>query len=116
TSLVFQLQLRDSLRARKNLRVRRNHGDERVSVGPEPFSVYLNATASQGFLYPRSQSRQPFRGNLYLATNVQGVVLESGATYLESLNREWTREDTRLTKDFEDKLLRLSVGDIPILG
>lgn len=114
-TLILLMQLEDSLRARKNLQVRRENEADRVTLGPALFSGYLNATATQGFSYPRAgQARQPFRGNLSLASNWSGYVLETGATYTESREYEWTRDDTRLVKDLEGRMLRFTLGDQPV--
>lgn len=114
-ALVVHATLPDHMRQRKDLRIR-NSLEERVSVGPEAFSGYLNATASQGFEYPATKSRTPFHGSLGLVSNYRGFVLESGSTFTEKREHEWTRDETRLTRDFEPQALRVSVGDVPILG
>jgi outer membrane usher protein len=115
TTLILLLQLEDSIRARKNLRVRRETESDRETLGPAPFSGYLNATATQGFQYPRAAAtRNPFRGNLALTSNWLGYVLETGTTYTEKDEYEWKRDDTRLVKDLEGHLLRFTLGDQPI--
>jgi outer membrane usher protein len=114
-ALVVHLTLPDQLRKRKDLRIRPENA-EKSSVGPAAFSGYLNTTVSQGFSYPASRSRAPFRGNLGLVSNYRGFVLESGSTFAEKQPHEWARDDTRLTRDFEAQALRVSVGDVPVLG
>jgi outer membrane usher protein len=114
-ALVMRLEPSDDQRAKKMLRVRRGSDrDERETVGPAAFSGYLNATVAQSFVYPQKAVRQPFRSGLNLVSNFHGVVLETGASYEEKGLYPWRREDTRLSRDFEGSLLRLSVGDIPL--
>ena len=116
-ALVLRLEPSDEQRARKSVRVRRGSDrEERETLGPAAFSGYVNATATQGFLYPEPRSRQAFRGNLSLVSNLRGFVLETGATFQERELYEWRRDDTRLTRDFEDQLVRLSLGDVPVQG
>jgi outer membrane usher protein len=117
TSLLLRLEPSDDQRAKKSIRVRRgNDREERETLGPAPLSGYLNATVSQGFVYPQLASRQPFRSNLSLVNNMRGVVLETGATFQEKDPAPWRRDDTRLTRDFENALMRVSAGDVPIQG
>lgn len=114
SSLSLVLTLKDSLRARRELNLSRERPISLNSVGPSVFSGYLNATATQGFSYPRSASRLPFRGNLSLASSLKGYVLESGSSYTEGDSFEWKREDTRFSRDFESSLIRATVGDIQV--
>ncbi len=114
-SLTLQLKVPAEKRARKVFHLRGELA-ERQSTGPDPFSGYLNANGNQGFVYPQTAARQPFRGTLALVSNLKGLVLETGSSYTENLNHEWQREDTRLVKDFEKQLLRASVGDVSILS
>jgi outer membrane usher protein len=114
-ALVLRLELRDELRRRKNLRIRRSLRDgDRETLGPAAFSGYFNGSVNQAFLYPKAQARQPFRGNLAGAANLVGFVLEGGETFTEKDQHEWTRDDTRLTRDFEGSLLRAQAGDIQL--
>jgi outer membrane usher protein len=114
-ALVMRLEPSDDQRARKMLRVRRGADrDERETVGPAGFSGYLNATVAESFVYPQRSVRQPFRTSLGLVSNFHGVVLETGASYEERSLFPWRRDDTRLSRDFEGSLLRLTLGDIPV--
>lgn len=78
-----------------------------------PVSGYLNLRTSQPFQYPATgkSSRLPFTGNLDFAGNVQSWVLDSGTTYSEHDPHPWKRDDTALIKDFEEKMIRSTVGD-----
>lgn len=114
-ALVLRLELPDDARLRRSLRVRRTLPDgQRETVGPAAFSGYLNLSASDTFLYPKKQSRQPFRGNVAGATNLRGFVLEGGETFTEKEPYAWTRDDTRLTRDFEASRLRAQAGDLQL--
>lgn len=113
SSLELVLEQKNSLLARKNISLRSY--EQRATLGPSPFSAYLNASASQGFTYPRSSPRLPFSSNLFGASNFRGNVLETGATYTEKEPNVWRRDDTRLVRDFEENLLRVTVGDLSLL-
>ena len=114
-ALVLRLEVAEERRLRRSLRIRRGLRDgPRETQGPAAFSGYLNTSANQAFLYPKTQSRQPFRGNLSGAVNVAGFVLEGGETFTEKEEHEWTRDDTRLTRDFEASLLRAQAGDLQL--
>lgn len=114
-ALVLRLELRDELRLRKSLRIRRGLRDgERETLGPAAFSGYFNGSVNQAFLYPKAQARQPFRGNVSGAMNAVGLVLEGGETFTEKEQHEWTRDDTRLTRDFEGSMLRAQAGDLQL--
>lgn len=114
-ALVLRLSVDEDLQSRKNLSVRRDQRDEREAIGPTPFSGYINGSVAQSFRYPQTQPRLPFQANITSASNFRGLVLETGATYFESEDFEWRREDSRLVKDLESSLLRLAVGDISTL-
>lgn len=113
-TLTLRLRIPEASRRRREFALRGYSSSPAQVVGPESFSGYLNASVLDTFEYPRAKVRQPFQGKLGLATNWQGVVLESGAVYTEKENYQWRREDTRLVKDFESKLIRTSLGDIPV--
>lgn len=112
-SLSLILAQDNSLLAKKTLSLRTF--EERQSLGPAPFSGYLNASLSQGFTYPKPSPRQPFGSSLFLASNYRGTVLETGSTYTEKEPQVWRRDDTRLVRDFEEKLLRVSAGDLSVV-
>ncbi len=115
TQLVVKLELPDELRKRRSLKVRRSwQGGERETLGPAPFSGYVNGTASQSFLYPKAKSRQPFGASLSGAMNLKDFVLEGGETFTENQEHEWTRDDTRLVRDFESILVRAQAGDLQL--
>src|SRR5690606_31818142 len=44
--------------------------------------------------------------------NVNGYVLENQTVYQSNLEHKWFRGDTRLVKDFNDKMIRTQLGDV----
>lgn len=88
------------------------------SAGPElrssPTSGYLNLRATQNYLSGAGvqESKAPLNGRADLVQQVLGFVFETGGTYLEHAENPWTRQDTRLVLDWEERLVRATLGDL----
>lgn len=111
-ALVLRTKIAASLRRVPEFRIRAFEQNQKNLVSPASFSGYLNGTIQQGFEYPKSSPRMPFRAQLDFVTNLQGFVLETGEVYTEKDSVPWRRSDTKITRDFEEYVLRTSLGDL----
>jgi outer membrane usher protein len=114
-SLALQLEVDQKFLARKRINLGRGETETREAIGPSSFSGYVNLNGNQSVTYPRSKIRSPFRGNVNSAVNWNNTVLESGAYFTEKENYQWRRDDTRLVRDFESRLVRVTAGDLSVL-
>jgi outer membrane usher protein len=83
----------------------------------KPFqqSGYLNLWANQPYQYSTTNSpdqRLPLSGRTELVENIGGYVLETSADYQEDAASPLTRQDTSISKDFEEQMLRATAGDL----
>ncbi len=83
-------------------------------IEPAAVSAYVNLSAAQDFRtgLPSNNGRQPMALNMTGAANVKSLVIEGGANYQESAKRRWVRNDLRLVKDWQEKAVRFSFGDL----
>ncbi|MGZ3804138.1 MAG: fimbria/pilus outer membrane usher protein [Pseudobdellovibrionaceae bacterium] len=88
---------------------------------PAGFSTFFNIYASEVFdtrYHEYSDRRMPLRAQLENGTNIGGIVFEAYGRYLEDRTGNsgdssgFARGDVRAVKDFPDKTIRTSVGDL----
>lgn len=95
--------------------------DEVEAIGPAPWSTFVNAFSNQDFSWNVSGAnagRQPLHSEFDGALNVHDWVVESTASYTERATDPWIRGDTRLVRDFPDRMVRTTAGDLayPLRG
>ena len=78
-------------------------------LSSDPYSGYLNFYLLQPFI---DSKRGYLDTRIEHATQINGFVLETGAELNRGFVQKARRLDTRLTKDFEENLLRASAGDV----
>ena len=85
--------------------------NEQDTVKPEPFSIYTNL---YGYKNHDTSLVSQQSGTLSIdsAMNVYGYVLEGSGTYTEDTRPTFTREGTRLVKDFPGAMVRSTLGDL----
>jgi len=111
--LLVQIPAETKRRITKNI-VQRGIVPAGSVYGPAPASAYVNARVNQPFVYPadgQRSSRMPLLAGLDMVANVHSWALNSGATFTERDDYPWQRSDTAVVHDFEDKMLRFTVGD-----
>lgn len=111
-ALILRARIDSSIRRVPEFRIRAFEQNQKNLVSPAPVSGYLNGTLQQGFEYPKASPRMPLRAQFDFVTNVQGFVLETGEVYTEKDSVPWRRSDTKVTRDFEEHVLRTSIGDL----
>ncbi len=89
--------------------------DKAKALSPEPQSGYLNFRVSQAFRHENDESL-PLVARADLVENINGYVLESGADFQDRSEYSWHRQDTRLRKDDEDRMIRYTLGDLSLSG
>lgn len=90
--------------------------DARALQRPTTPSGHLNlrvtGTTQSGGGAPVTQSTS---GRAEFVENVNGFVFESAGDYQDTGNPEqWRRQDTRITKDDEDRMIRYTAGDLTL--
>lgn len=87
-------------------------------VPPSSFSAFVNIYANQEYAFRDTtfgakEGRQPFTATLDSAFNWSSFVLEGSAHYVETATASpWTRSDVRLIKDYPERMLRFTAGDL----
>ena len=83
-------------------------------IEPAAVSAYANLSVAQDFRtgLASHNGRQPMALNITGAANLKSLVVEGGATYHENAKRRWVRNDLRLVKDWQEKAVRFSLGDL----
>lgn len=88
-------------------------------LGPAPLSAFLNLRGAETYIHHGgANGRQPARLDLDGAVNMKGWVLEGRGDWLEGDDRAWMRDDTRLVRDWPEKMVRGAAGDLsyPVTG
>lgn len=115
---TLELRLDVPLKHRKGSDLNLNYMEigEQTYLRPEGHSGYLNLRMQQSYQYGNSveDHKFPLAGHMDFVENVNGVVLESMADYLELSPHPWKRQDTRLRYDDEAKMIRYTLGDLTI--
>jgi outer membrane usher protein len=93
----------------------------RTITPPSPASAYVNFFGSQDYVandHMPESGRQPARLSSDGAVNLQGVVLEGSANYIEDAKHPFQRGDTRLVYDLPESMVRVAAGDLsyPVEG
>lgn len=108
----LELHIQIPLTLRKRYRLNFNFGrpDVEMALKPQSHSGYLNFRMNKSFEYGPA----PLAGRLDLAENINGFVFETTADYLEQDTYPWKRQDTRIRKDDEERMLRYTLGDLTV--
>lgn len=80
-------------------------------------SAVVNIAAGSQYVHASEYAPTGFAAtqvNMGIAVNALGLVLETGARYSDTSEAGLVRNDTRLTKDFVDKRIRLEAGDLSV--
>lgn len=109
---ALEVRIQVPLRIRKQNDLNLNFGKLEYTQAqrPDKQSGYFNFRFNQSFEY----GKLPLAGRVDFVENVNGFVLESSADYLEYSPYPWKRQDTRIRKDDEEKMLRYTVGDLTV--
>ncbi len=97
-----------------DLELNKTNTKEKV-LRPEPHSGYLNFRFNQSYQHENSEYL-PFTARTDLAENINGYVLESSADYQDRTDFKWRRQDTRIRKDDEERMIRYTLGDLSLSG
>ncbi|WP_409479791.1 fimbria/pilus outer membrane usher protein [Pseudobdellovibrio sp. HCB154] len=97
-----------------DLQLHKTSTKEKV-LRPEPHSGYLNFRFNQSYHHEADEAL-PFTARTDLAENINGYVLESSADYQDRTDFKWRRQDTRLRKDDENRMIRYTLGDLSLSG
>lgn len=108
--LEIHIQIPLTLRKRYRLNFNFGRPDVAMAMQPQAHSGYLNFRMNKSFEY----GPMPLAGRLDLVENINGFVLESTADYLEQDIHPWKRQDTRIRKDDEERMLRYTLGDLTV--
>jgi outer membrane usher protein len=80
-------------------------------------SAVVNIAAGSQYVHASEYAPTGFAAtqvNMGIAVNALGLVLETGARYSDTSEAGLVRNDTRLTRDFVDKRIRLEAGDLSV--
>ena len=80
-------------------------------------SAIVNAIAGTQYIHSSEFGQTGFaatQANVDVALNVRGLVLETGLRYSETTDSGAVLNDTRITKDFVDRRVRLEAGDLTV--
>ncbi|KCZ66190.1 hypothetical protein L53_02395 [Hyphomonas sp. L-53-1-40] len=80
-------------------------------------SAVVNIAAGSQYVHASQYAPTGFAAtqvNMGIAVNALGLVLETGARYSDTSETGLVRNDTRLTKDFVNKRIRLEAGDLSV--
>ncbi|WP_373998675.1 carboxypeptidase regulatory-like domain-containing protein [Bdellovibrio bacteriovorus] len=83
---------------------------------PDAHSGYLNLRMLQSFQYGAgtTEEKLPLSSQVDLVESIKGFVFESSGEFLEGDNHPWKRQDTRIRRDDEDKMIRYTLGDLTL--
>ncbi|KHD88475.1 MAG: hypothetical protein OM95_08145 [Bdellovibrio sp. ArHS] len=83
---------------------------------PREHSGYLNLRLQQSYQYGSgaNDEKLPLSSHVDFVENIRGFVLESSGEYLEGSAHPWKRQDTRIRKDDEERMLRYTLGDLTL--
>lgn len=99
------------------LRRRVNPAASLTMQPPATFSALLNVLASAGYVHKSDFAEPGFETgsvNMEAAVNYRGTVFETGLRFTENTDDQFKRADTRLTRDFVDRTLRIEAGDLRV--
>lgn len=114
-SLEIKIDIPMKYRKNSDLNLYFDEAGEKTYQRPTSPSGYLNLRANQSYQYgdnTASDAKLPLTGRADLVENIHGLVFQSGAEYTENTTAPWKRQDTNLTWDSEENMLRLTAGDI----
>lgn len=113
---ALELTVAIPLRYRETTELQLHKTNTREKVlRPEPHSGYLNFRFNQSYRH-ETDEYLPFTARTDLTENMNGYVLESTADYQDRTDFKWRRQDTRLRKDDEERMLRYTLGDLSLSG
>ncbi len=81
------------------------------AVAPAPYSMQLNYKAEYIYQSNRTENNS-IQGVVDSSIFLNKFVVDNSVTYQEQRSKNWYRENTVLTYDFQDRLTRLQAGDV----
>lgn len=117
---VIRLVPDPAYRLAQHLRLSQTPDAARAIIAPANVSGFVNFRTGMDYLYdqPVNGGRQGVQADIDAALQVKGTVLESLINYAEDEERSFSRGETRLVRDWPDKMIRAAAGDLayPVSG
>jgi len=85
--------------------------NKRLAIYPAPVGGAITVRGEQ-FWADEKIGGDYLLGGFDSFLNMNGYVLENQSVYQSNLEQKWFRGDTRLVKDFNDKMIRTQLGDV----
>lgn len=118
SNLFLEINIPLEMRSIVPLPVRPNFANRNLdTVQQARTSAIINAIAGTQYVHSSEFGPSGFAAtqvNVDTALNVGGLVLETGFRYSETTDSGVVLNDTRLTKDFVDRRIRVEAGDLSV--